>query len=354
MQNESKKLLILCLSQAHFLTLQEKIILLKNLDSADDIALLSLKDVSDIIGRKPPRAKWDGKTALHDARAASAIIEKRGISYSVYGDKDYPFLLTEIPDAPFALFYRGDISVLGKNCVSVVGTRRLTQEGAKAAHDFAYNAVTDGATVVSGLAYGADGKAHEGAVDAFYALCEKFGAEETGAGRLTGGKLCGKTAAVLPCGIDTVIPSAHKRLASRILESGGCLLSEYLPGTGAEPWRFVQRNRIIAGLSPATVVIQAPAGSGALLTADFALGYDRDVLFHESALCRAAQATSQAVEKQLEIKVARGEKSEYKLRQTVKRYLDDGAPVIKSYDDYKICIGEVPGDSASGRFREGV
>ena len=89
----------------------------------------------------------------------------------------------------------------------------------------------------------------------------------------------GKTIAVLPSAIDEVLPASHKRLAAQILQTGGLLLSEYEPGRVMEKWHFVARNRIIAGLSPATIVVEAPAGSGSLITADFALEMGRDVMF---------------------------------------------------------------------------
>ena len=168
------------------------------------------------------------------------------------------------------MFYRGNFSVLQEKCVSVVGTRRLTADGMNAAKAFAYDAALHGQTVVSGLAFGADACSHAGAVAAAFDEMEKNGVFC---------ERCGKTAAVLPCGIDCVVTNANKRIARQILQTGGCLLSEYPPGVCAEKWRFVQRNRIIAGLSPATVIVQAPAGSGALITADFALDFGRMLFF---------------------------------------------------------------------------
>ncbi len=340
MQNETDSVLLAALSQTYFLTLREKIILLNNLDSADAIALLSIKDIGKIIGRMPRKAVWNGKALLHNAQAADAIIKKRGISYTVYGSDDYPLLLKEIPDAPFVLFYRGNLKVLSGACVSVVGTRHLTSEGISAARDFAYEAAVHGETVVSGLAYGADAQAHKGALDAYY------DAVQNDASRVP---FCGKTAAVLPCGIDTVVPEAHKKLAAQILETGGCLVSEYGPGIAAESWRFVQRNRIIAGLSPAVIVIQSPPGSGALLTADFALDYNRELLFHECAFCASAHKTAEMVQRNLEIKVSHGKKNRTKLLRTSSRYIDEGAPIVKNYEDYRMFLAEVPGTRARVR-----
>lgn len=334
MPNNNREIILIALSRIYFLTLREKLILLKNLDTADSIALLSIKDIVQMVGRPPKTALWNGEALLHDAKASSVVLKARGIFYTSYEDGDYPVLLHEIPDAPFVLFYRGNLSVLKNRCVSIVGTRRLTPEGIKASYDFAYEAAKDGLTVVSGLASGADGKAHLGAVDAFYDDASTIG----------------RTVAVLPCGIDTVVPTAHKNLAKKILETGGCLLSEYAPGVTSEPWRYVQRNRIIAGLSPATIVVQSPPGSGALLTADFALDYNRDLLFHESTFCPSARRVTEAVQRELEVKVARNEKSKSKLMQNPLYYIDEGAPIVRNYKDYKAFLAELPGTRAQARI----
>jgi len=335
--NVSDVILLLSVAQINFLTLKEKIILQKNLDSADALALLSINDIASIIGRIPGSVSWNGAETIRIARLSERIMRKCSIAYMPYFSPLYPALLREVPDAPFMLFYRGCLDILYGQTVSVVGTRRLTPAGSKAAYSFAYEAAVGGCTVVSGLAYGADGKAHEGAVAAF-------------PGR--NGNTCGHTAAVLPGGIDTIVPQAHTRLAVRILETGGCILSEYLPGVPAEPWRFVQRNRIIAALSPATVVIQAPPGSGALLTAGFAVDYNRDLLFHTAAFCAEAETVAQTVRNHLQTEVSRGKSKRWKLENTPEKYLYDGAPVIKDYNDYRLCLAEAPGER-SDKVKEG-
>ena len=129
----------------------------------------------------------------------------------------------------------------------------------------------------------------------------------------------GKTVAVLPCGADSVVPLSHKRLASAILEQDGCLLSEYLPGVPAEKFRFPQRNRIIAALSPVTVVAAAPEKSGALITAEFALEQGRDVYLLAAGLAESC------------------------CNQGMEAYRQDGAPVINSVAEYEACIAALPG-----------
>jgi DNA processing protein len=316
-------ILLLCaVSQMYFLTTNEKKLLLENIDTADRLALLSVEDISFIIHRRCRAAGWNGSEIVRQAEKSAGIIRRLGISYVLH--ENLPELLKEIPDVPFMLFYRGRFDALRAECISVVGTRRLTPDGRAGAYAFGFDAAKAGMTVVSGLAFGADERAHEGAVAAG-----------------------GCTAAVLPCGADTVIPSAHVSLAVRILECGGCLVSEYAPGIPAEKWRFVQRNRIVAGLSQSVVVIQAPPGSGALLTADFALGYGRDVLFHKAAFCEQAAAVAARERNKLSLRVAHGEKKRYKLENIPEKYISEGAPVIQDFADYKRWLSEIPG-SRSG------
>ena len=106
---------------------------------------------------------------------------------------------------------------------------------------------------------------------------------------------------------------------------------------------FVQRNRIIAGLSSSTVVIQSPSGSGALITADFALDFNRDVFFHQAAFSDIAKEISDYTEKKLDIDFANGKISKYKRENTVKKFLLSGAPVISDYNDYCNALKEEPG-----------
>lgn len=324
--------LSLCLAGVSFLTLREKNILLKNLDSAAALALLSIDDIATLVGRTFRAAVWNGPSCVREAEKAERIIKAFGIETILNGEALYPALLAEAENAPFMLFCRGDVSCLSGETVSVVGTRRMTREGKEAAFSFARDAARNGVTVVSGLAYGIDASAHAGAVDA----C--FDAMEAGTE-----KNCGKTAAILPCGADMIVPSSHKRLAEKIIKTGGVLVSEYLPGVPAEAWRFVHRNRIIAALSPATVVVESPPGSGALITAQYALDYNRDVMIHEAAFSAPAKAVSRQAKCELEKKIERGEAAKGKTERTAEKYVADGAPVIKDYADYRRCRSEAPG-----------
>jgi DNA processing protein len=165
----------------------------------------------------------------------------------------YPPLLAELHDPPAAIHVRGDTEILAEPTVAIVGARSCSSYGAWVARELARELARAGVVVVSGLARGIDGEAHRGTLE--------------------GG---GRTVAVLGCGIDRDYPRSHSELARRIGEHGA-VVSEYPPGVEPAPWRFPARNRIIAGLCAATVVVEARERSGALITADFALELGRDV-----------------------------------------------------------------------------
>ena len=313
---ENEMIKRLMLADASFLTAAEKNLLQKKLDSSGSLALMSKEELSTIISRDLSRAVWAPQSVLKKAEKALYLIQKLGIKYTFCADQDFPSMLKEMADPPYVLFYRGSLECLKSECVSVVGTRRATYTGKNAAVEFGKDASDCGCTVVSGLAYGIDIASHRGALK---------------------GKAA-KTAAVLPGGIDTIVPAAHAKTAVSIIENDGLVLSEYTPGTPAVNFRFVQRNRIIAALSPATVVIQAPAGSGAMITAALALDYNRYVFFHEACFYSEALALKKANEMDLKALAAKSKAGEIKARNKLlnspDRYVEDGAPVIKNYAEY--------------------
>jgi DNA processing protein len=203
-----------------------------------------------------------------DERATEAIIRGRpaidppalldrcaklGLLVWIWEDPDYPPRLKELPSPPPVLYGRGTLVEADGLAAAVVGTRRSTAYGREAARRFAQALAAGGITVVSGMARGIDGEAHAAALE--------------------GG---GRTIAVLGCGADVVYPPEHGRLARRIAESGA-ILSDYPPGTPPDAANFPPRNRIIAGLAFATLVVEAGEESGALLTACYAADYGRDV-----------------------------------------------------------------------------
>ena len=183
------------------------------------------------------------------------------------GRVGYPPLLTELHDPPSRLHLRGRSSeLLARPSVAIVGARSCSPYGAQVARELAQSLAAAGLVVVSGLARGVDAEAHRGALAAG-----------------------GLTIAVLGCGIDRDYPRAHAELARRIAERG-LVVSEYPPGIEPSPWRFPARNRIIAGLARATVVVEARKRSGALITADFALELGREVFATPGEITSALSA----------------------------------------------------------------
>ena len=177
-----------------------------------------------------------------------------GISLLPLTSPDYPRLLKETPDAPMLLFVQGELNRRDEMAVAVVGTRKCSPYGAKVARRLAGDLARRGFTVVSGMALGVDAEAHEGALE--------------------GG---GRTVAVMASGPDITYPRSHQDLRGRIAAQGA-VVTEYAFGTQPLPELFPSRNRIIAGLSLGTLVIEAPLKSGALITATLAGEYGRDVL----------------------------------------------------------------------------
>ena len=174
-----------------------------------------------------------------------------------FGGADYPCLLKEIPDPPKEIFYLGNFlseQLAERPKIAIVGTRKATAYGRVIANEMAQKFAKKGIVVVSGLAIGIDTAAHEGA--------------------LLGG---GKTIAVLPCGLDFIYPRQNENLARSIIKTGGAIISEYSAGMLAMKHQFLERNRIVSGLSVATIVIEAPDKSGALVTARLAAEQGREV-----------------------------------------------------------------------------
>ena len=191
-----------------------------------------------------------------DERAYAAQLAEFAIRWIGRSARGFPRALAAIFDPPAGIFVRGDeqLELLDCAAVALVGARSCSPYGAHVARAFGRELAAAGLVVVSGLARGIDGEAHCGALEAG-----------------------GKTVAVLGCGIDRDYPAAHAELARRIA-ANGLIVSEYAPGVEPAPWRFPARNRIIAGLTAATVVVEARERSGALITADLALEEGREVL----------------------------------------------------------------------------
>ncbi len=181
-------------------------------------------------------------------------IIKRGIKIIILPDPNYPKLLVEIPDPPAVLYYKGEIKPEDEIALAVVGSRKFTSYGQRVTEDLVYKLAQNKLTIVSGLALGIDAIAHEAALTAKW-----------------------RTIAVLPCGLDQIYPTANARLADKILQNSGAIISEFPLGTITYRFNFPIRNRIIAGLSLGTLVIEGTIDSGSLITAQAALTYNREV-----------------------------------------------------------------------------
>ncbi len=197
------------------------------------------------------------ETALAKAREEYEFVAKHSINVMSLADDTYPWLLSEAPDAPVTLYMLGNTDVNPKYSVSIVGTRRCTQYGIDFCNRFCgdLGAYFPDLCVVSGLAHGIDAAAHQAALDNGL-----------------------PTIAVVAHGLDMIYPAANRDLARNIVNNGGAIVSEYPSGTPVYQGRFLERNRIIAGLTQLTVVVQSALRGGAMSTANSAFNYNREVM----------------------------------------------------------------------------
>lgn len=222
-----------------------------------DLALAAFAAATDShVVREPKELRFRRFEGAFDERAYRAELTARGHRFVGRSEDVFPRLLRELHDPPPGLFLRGtaEAGLLCEAAVAIVGARSCSSYGRQVARQLGRELAAAGLVVVSGMARGVDAEAHRGALEAG-----------------------GATVAVLGCGIDRDYPAAHRELARGICERG-LVVSEYAPGVEPAPWRFPARNRIIAGLAEATVIVEARERSGALITADFALEAGREVL----------------------------------------------------------------------------
>jgi DNA processing protein len=229
--------------------------LLAALGSPQAVAAASLGTLREVVGPKRAdelQAELPGHAAR--VRATRAWLEERPTRRLLtLADADYPPLLLHTPDPPLVLYLEGRSELLSADSVAIVGSRRPTPQGLEIARRLARELGEHGWCVVSGLAAGIDGAAHAGALD-------------VGAG----------TVAVVGTGLDVVYPHAHRALAARVAQQG-LVVSEFPLGMAPMPDNFPQRNRIIAGLSRGTLVVEAALRSGSLITARQATEAGREV-----------------------------------------------------------------------------
>ena len=231
----------------------ERIKIIDSINNEDELLLKSKRDIEELLNRKLNR-NWDINELRDRADRIDTISRMRSIKWVSWLSTEYPPLLREIYDPPAVLFYKGCLPNPEKSLLGMVGTRKPSPEASSQAYKIAYGAGIAGISVVSGLAIGIDSMSHRGNI----------------AGGAPG-------YAVLGSGVDEIYPSSNRSLAKKILDSGGAIISEYLPGVCPSKWNFPARNRIISGLSRSVLIVEAPKKSGALITASFALEQGKEL-----------------------------------------------------------------------------
>lgn len=227
--------------------------------SAEDFFTLDFLSVSDALGlnSKTGFGAHDRENALKRAAEEYSFTSRHSVKVISLLDDDYPWLLAETPDAPVTLYMLGDADLNSQHTISVVGTRKPTQYGMNFCKQFCSDlgGYFPDLTIVSGLALGIDSAAHTAALETNH-----------------------PTVAVVAHGLDTLYPAVNRDLARKIIKSGGAIITEYPSGSTPYAGRFLERNRIVAGLSQITAVIESPIKGGAMSTANLAFHYNREVV----------------------------------------------------------------------------
>lgn len=228
--------------------------LIAHFGSAEAVFKQSARDLMHVQGLSQLRAasiKAFDKFSLVELEMENAA--KRGIQVISFQDSNFPQRLNHCTDGPVVLFQKGDADLNTRRMISVVGTRSISEYGKRIVRDLVESFVPYDVTVVSGFAYGVDIHAHK--------ACIEFGLP---------------TIAVLGHGLDRIYPADHKRHVAEVIENGA-LLTEFTTGTKPDKENFPMRNRIVAGMSEATIVVESAYFGGSIITADLANGYNRDV-----------------------------------------------------------------------------
>ena len=214
------------------------------------------KDIAKILtGVVPNIADAMGDSSLFSkVEQEVRFIEENSIRYLIIGDEDYPARLRECSDAPLLLFFKGNANLNSERTVSIVGTRKVSEYGRRLCSRFVeeLKELVPDVLIISGLAYGVDIASHQASLD------------------------CGlDTVGVVAHGLDMLYPARHREIAKQMIQQGG-ILTEFPSGTNPLPANFLRRNRIIAGMADAVVVVESAARGGSLATADMAQSYHRD------------------------------------------------------------------------------
>lgn len=229
--------------------------LIEEVGSAKEL-LENAPNIQDILPEATPRlaAMLADRSLIERAEREMEFIDKNGIRLLCLGDDSYPYRLAECCDAPLVLHSMGNVDLNARHVVSIVGTRHASEYGKDMCESFVadLSKFVPDTLIVSGLAYGIDVCAHRAALKAGL-----------------------PTVGVLAHGLDRIYPGAHRATAKSMLQNGG-LLTEFMSASEPYPSNFVQRNRVVAGMADATVVVESASKGGSLITASLANGYSRD------------------------------------------------------------------------------
>lgn len=255
--NDNELIYTMALTRIGFFNFQTMLELYRRMGSGTEI-FEHRNDIQDIIPDCSPRlveALKDWNEPLKRANVELQYCQDHGISILCLGDDKYPQRLEECPDAPIVIYYTGSAELNKSKVINIVGTRNCTTYGVDVITRFTreLKELCPDVLIVSGLAYGVDVNAHRQALD------NKF-----------------ETVGVLAHGLDYLYPQAHKAIANEMVKQGG-LLTEFMTNTNADKQNFVRRNRIVAGMSDACILIESASHGGGLITAGIAQSYNRDV-----------------------------------------------------------------------------
>ena len=269
------ELLALAVNRVPFLRPLEKFRLMTLYPRIDRFAALSRNDLEQILKRRFADPGLPAERYLEAAERDRKGLTRGEFQCTFYWSRAYPPQLREIYDPPLLLYHRGQLPDWSKPLVAIVGTRHPTGQARESSYALAFELAGLGLITVSGLARGIDAEAHRGSCDAG-----------------------GRSVAVLGNGVDILFPRSSARLGRRMLAAGGVVLSEYPPADPPLARNFPARNRIISGLARTTVVVQAPARSGALITAEYALDQGRELMVHRVGTGGERGAGSRALAEQ--------------------------------------------------------
>lgn len=227
--------------------------LISYIGSARVVFETPVSKLNKVPGIGPNISKAIKEFNLSTAEEQLKKLESKSVNLHFYTDKEYPNRLKQIYDAPALIYFKGNVDLNHNRMLAIVGTRNATDHGKQFVKNFVKDLAGHNLIIISGLAYGIDIEAHMAAL--------KYNIPTIG---------------VIASGLDVIYPSVHAKYAKKMINNGG-LITEYPLETKLDPARFPARNRIIAGMADATVVVEAAEKGGALITADLAAGYDREV-----------------------------------------------------------------------------